>query len=493
MRRYLDSLLNSITMYRLLVYGLGLLALVAAIFSIGGVLADPIWSFAASAAILCGVSYVVNRYLGWSWHVPTNTESWLITALILFFILPPATTVERAGWLAVAAIVATASKFMLARHRKHVFNPAALAAAGLTITGAMGATWWIGSSYLWPFVLVLGLLVVRKIRREFLLVWFVGASVITAAAVTAVNGGNTVEMMKLLVTTSPLIFLGTIMLTEPATMPATRRQQVVFAILVGVLSQLHVGSGVYFIYPEVALLLGNIYAYIVSPSYQYRLELLQATAVSERVRDFVFRPDHALAFEPGQYMEWTLPGVPLDSRGNRRMFTIASAPSEAEVHVGVKFYDPSSAYKKILKDMKPGDYIYAGQVAGHFTLPKETQKKLLFIAGGIGITPFRSMVKAVLASGVQRDIILLYLVSDASEVAYADVWREAAGHGVRTLVFTDKGELNLQEVLAKHAPDITAREVYISGPNAMVEKTKKMLKGMSVSRSRIHEDYFSGY
>jgi ferredoxin-NADP reductase len=93
-------------------------------------------------------------------------------------------------------------------------------------------------------------------------------------------------------------------------------------------------------------------------------------------------PDRQFKFLPGQYMEWTLAGVPFDSRGNRRTLTIASSPTEREVHLGLKYYNPPSMYKYTFSKLKPGDWLYASQIAGNFTLNGNERKKLAFIAGG---------------------------------------------------------------------------------------------------------------
>src|SRR5438067_12955651 len=110
--------------------------------------------------------------------------------------------------------------------------------------------------------------------------------------------------------------------------------------------------------------------------------------------NFVFKPSHRLAFEPGQYMEVTLAHAKPDSRGNRRFFTIASSPTEDYLNLGVRFYEDSSSFKKALSRIDGRTTIIAGQVGGDFTLPPDPRQKLAFIAGRIGITPFRRMWKS---------------------------------------------------------------------------------------------------
>lgn len=497
-----DALLNRFTMYRLVVYVLAILSGLSIVFAFMGRIPTSPTELVISAGILVGVAYVTDRVLGKFLNVPTNMESALITGLILFLILQPATNISTGLALALAAAAGIASKFLLAWQGKHIFNPAALGAAVVSLSGLAATTWWVGNSAFWPFTLVLGLVVVRKIRRVPLFVTFAVVTVLLQAVVFITGHQELALSLKQAIIASPLLFLGTIMLTEPATMPPRRREQMIFAAIVAILYVKAWTIGPLAIYPEVALLLGNIYAYAVSPKFRIRLRLTEKRRVSERVYDYVFEPDRPFIFRPGQYMEWTLPGVPYDARGNRRTFTIASSPTESVVHLGVKFNEPASAYKSVLHEIKPGDMMYASQLSGNFTLDGSANKKLLFIAGGIGITPFRSMIKYLTDKNMQTDAVLLYIVGDAQEFAYVRDLQAAASVGIKTVpVVTDltyqaPGVVSAKvdsHVLQKLVPDIAERTCYVSGPPGMVDGYKHMLGGLGVSRTNIRTDHFSGY
>ena len=118
-----------------------------------------------------------------------------------------------------------------------------------------------------------------------------------------------------------------------------------------------------------------------------------------------FAPNRKLAFAPGQYMEWTLGHNEPDSRGNRRYFTLASAPTEDELRVGVKFYQNSSTFKQAMLDMDQNSEIVAAQLAGDFVLPHDPQQKCVFIAGGIGIESIRRfpIVRHSVVVGIGHD------------------------------------------------------------------------------------------
>jgi ferredoxin-NADP reductase/Na+-translocating ferredoxin:NAD+ oxidoreductase RnfD subunit len=500
MIRELDNWLGRVTMYNLLLWGLRVLTAISIGLAFSGSLQLSSWGLVGSLVLLIASCYLTNEVFARIWKVPTNHESYVLTALILFLILPPATTPGRALLVFVAGVIAMASKFLLTVHARHLFNPAALAAVILGFLG-LHASWWVGSSLLWPFVLILGLLVIRKIRRFSLFLTFAAVSLLTLLVTSRIEGQGIGEILKFAITSSPLLFLGTIMLTEPATMPARRRQQVIFGALVGFLYSMPWQLGVLNVYPETALVLGNLYAFAVNPRFRARLRLKEVQKVSTRVYNYVFTADRHPQFQPGQYMEWTLALNKVDSRGNRRTFSIASSPTEPDIMLGVKFYEPSSKFKLRLRDMKPNEDIFAGQLAGDFTLPKNTDEKLAFIAGGIGITPFRSMLKYIVDTKQRRDIIMIYAVSDPSEVAYTDVLDEAEAHGIRIIQLLtadvapkewkgSTGKLTA-EFITEQIPDHLDRAFYLSGPQPMIESLKSTVQKLGAKK--IKTDYFTGY
>ncbi len=500
--RLIDRLLNSITMYRLLVYGLGGLAGLGILFALVGKLSFSPTAMLASLGLLLLSAFCSDWVYSRIWKVPSNNESWLITALILFLILPAPKTISEAAAIVLAASISSVSKYVVTWHGKHIFNPAALAAAFLGFTSLLTTTWWIGSTIFWPFTLLFGLAVVRKIRRYSLVLTFVVITLAVQLALLVWHQRDVSSGLQHALLTSPLIFLASIMLTEPATMPPRRAQQIIFAAGIAVLYVTAWKIGPVYIYPEVALLLGNIYAFVVSPKLRVRLELQEIQRISDRVYNYVFRPDKPFRFLPGQYMEWTLAGVPYDSRGNRRTFTLASSPTENEVQLGLKFYEPASTYKSVMARMRPGDVVYGSHLAGNFTFEPDAQQKLAFIAGGIGITPFRSMIKYIIDTNRSCDIVLLYMVGDENELAYVREFQQAAAHGLKFVPIltsgytSERGLLSAtlsEALLRQQIPDFAERQFYISGPNIMVDEAKKFLKKLHVPRNRIKTDHFSGY
>jgi ferredoxin-NADP reductase len=501
--RRLDHLLNGITMYRLVLYGLMMVAAIAVAYGFTGLLGFSGWAMAESYAVLLLVCYGANKLLALLLDVAPSNESSLITASILFFVMPPPLHWGDLALLALTGFIAIAAKYALAFRRRHLFNPAAIAATIMSFSGLLPAIWWVATPVLLPFTLALGLLVVRKIRRFRLLGAFIVAALTVMLIVGLSHHRAPSEILRTAFTSWPLIFFGTIMLTEPYTMPPRNRDRLLYGLLTGALFSSQFQLGPLTSTPEFVLVIGNLFAYLVSPKFGLRLRLKARNQLSPRISEFIFTPDRPFKFRPGQYMDFTLSVPDVDGRGNRRTFSIASSPTEPELRLGVKFYEPSSAFKSVLRRLQPGAVIMARTIAGDFTLPADPAAKLTFIAGGIGITPFRSMIKYLIDTNARRDITLLYLVSDPAEISFRDTLDAAAPLGVKVVAVLDAkvipagwtgptGPLT-PELITRHIPDAAARLTYISGPSFMVDHYRDLFRGLGVPARRLVTDHFSGY
>ncbi len=500
---FIDQLLNRITMYRLVLYYLIVLVLAAFVFGFFGILPYDPTAIAFSTVLILSVCAATNWVFAKIFEAATNIESVYITALILVLIINPITATDHngVGFLIFASVWAMASKYIFAIGKKHLFNPAAFAVALTALVLNEPATWWVGGNLaLLPFVVVGGLLVVRKIQRFDLVASFTVVAFATILATT--NTTNYLTPITQTLLHSSFFFLAFVMLTEPLTTPPNRMLRVLYGALVGFLFAPNIHVGGFYLTPELALLAGNIFAYIVSPKGRYMLTLVGIEQMSTDVYDFIFKTDRSFNFKPGQYLEWTLSHHYPDDRGNRRYFTIASAPTEKDVRLGVKFYTPSSTFKRALAAMKPGDKLSASHLSGGFVLPKDPKKKLVFIAGGIGITPFRSMLQYLLDTKQKRNVVLLYSNKTAADVAYKPILdRAEAELGVKTLYALSNEKTQVPgmfngtidaKLIAQEIPDYKERTFYLSGPHGMVDAFKHTLVEMGVSRFKIKSDFFPG-
>lgn len=498
-----DRLLDSITMYRLLLYYLIALLGVAMVFGAFGLGSYSPIAIACSAAYLTGACWAINKAFARILKVPVNPESSLITALILALILTPPASAEGYVFLTAAAGLAIASKYLLTIRNHNIFNPAAIAVVLTSFGAGESASWWIGSAMFVPFVVLGGVLVARKIQRLQMVGVFIGVSIAVMAILTTIAGGSVADGLQKMALSSPLFFLAFVMLTEPLTSPTTRTKQWWFAAIVGALfpPQIHV-LGVYAT-PELALVIGNVFSYIVERKPRLVLPLHMAQPISQTTADFIFTPNRPMQYQPGQYMEWTLPHAKPDSRGSRRYFTLASSPTEDTLRIGVKFYRQGSTYKQAMLKLNPGATLAAGQLGGDFVLPKDPREKLVFIAGGIGITPYRSMLKYLIDTDQKRNIVLVYSAQNKAEVVYTDVISQAQRQFGTKVVYALRDEPAASpgiypgristELIKTEIPDFAERIYYLSGPHQMVAATKHMLRQLGIPGSHIKTDFFPGY
>lgn len=509
MLRVIDEFLNKITMYKLTLYYLIFLIGAAVLLSFFGFLNyDPldilINSFAA--VIVC---YVANYVFAKIFGASTNVESVFITALILILIIPvkfPLNLMFIIG----ASTVAMAAKYLLTIEKRHLFNPAAVSVAAISLLSPThNATWWVGTSVMLPFVLAGGLLLIRKTQSEKMVFSFLLGFLIFSGVGAILNYGTLTSIFhvwQLSIVHTALFFFALVMLTEPLTLPSRKKLQVYYAYFVALLyvtPQIRLFSIGFS--PELALSLGNVFSYIISPNYRMLMPLKWKKQLSPDTLEFAFKkPIKNLKFLPGQYLEWTLPHKNIDSRGNRRYFSISSSPTEEELKMIVKFYTPSSTYKKELVNLNPGQTIIAASLSGDFVLPKDLKSPLVFIAGGVGIAPFRSMVQYIIDKNLSTDIVLLYTNRTKEDILYKDIFDGAWPQGVKTIYnLTDLKSVPLgwqgttgyitKELIQKEISGYQDRIYYLSGPQLMVQNFERTLLDAGVKKNKIKSDFFPGY
>ena len=507
MFKWIDTFLDKITMYRVVLYEVITLIILAIILSLFHLIPYQPLSILFSTLFITLICLVVNVLCAKMYKAPTNVESVYITAIILALIIsPPHSPFDLAYFsLAIwASILAMASKYIFAIGNKHIFNPAAFAVALTALALNQSASWWVGTPVMFPFVLIGGFLIVKKIRRFDLVGSFLFASLLLIVGAGVVRGVSIVPFVLKTLTQTPLFFFATVMLTEPLTSPPTKQLRILYGAIVGFLFAPWIHIGTFFSTPELALVAGNIFSYAVSPKQKLILTLKRKVEEANQTIDFIFHSDKRMHFNAGQYLEWTLAHEQPDARGNRRYFTIASSPTEEEIHLGVKFYPNGSSFKNTLSTMEPGDKIIASQLTGDFVLPKQTTQKLAFIAGGIGVTPFRSMIKDMVDKNDPRSVILIYVNKTANDIAYSEVFNEAEKIGVKTVyVLTDlpsipkkwigrSGMLDAK-MIQEEIPDYLEREFYLSGPHGMVVAYDSVLRKMGVPANQIKKDFFPGF
>lgn len=497
----LQNAVDKIGMYRVVSVTLGLLAFLSMLAGAFGWIVygalEQIFALLTAVMLALVLNWLIAKIL----KVSANHESAIITALILFFLaLPEINPLDNWPlWLAVT--IGVLSKYIIVYKKQHLLNPAAFGAAALSLTGVYKFSWWIANPVLFVPLVLLGIFVVMKVRKWTPVLAFIGVSFILFLAEAFSYGDTVAFATKTFFISWPTLFLAFYMLTEPFTMPATKDSQFLYGGLVGFLSNASIVSLVAPVTPELALVIANAVMVPWRLKQKLFLELLEKREIAANTYEFTFKKPAGFNFKAGQYLEWMLPHEKPDSRGVRRYFTIASSPSEPVVRLALKVVESGSTYKNYLMDMEVGDMLVASQLAGDFILPKQMDKKVGFIAGGIGITPFRSHLRYMQDSGEARDTVLYYCNNTMSDVAYqaefVDCKESLPFELVQVLSREDLGApyetgYFSADMLQRRTPDYLQRQWFISGPPMMVNACAKTLKGLGVKNKNIKRDFFPG-
>ena len=224
-----------------------------------------------------------------------------------------------------------------------------------------------------------------------------------------------------------------------------------------------------------------------------------AVVDAPNIETFYFKPERPLSYTAGQFVELTIAHDNPDSRGAKRWFTLSSSPAKDLLAFTTRFaVERGSSYKNALRALKAGDAVTISDPMGDFVLPKLIQTPLVFIAGGIGVTPFVSMLQWLAETGESRPIKMMVGVNNESEIVFQDIYDDAHQH---VTVVVDKpspswggerGRVTAELVLGVEEPNDDTL-IYISGPEQMVEKLTIDLRAKGVDKHRIVGDYFPGY
>lgn len=222
-----------------------------------------------------------------------------------------------------------------------------------------------------------------------------------------------------------------------------------------------------------------------------KLKLIDKKTETENVQSFIFEPEEKIIWEPGQYMHYVLQYPNPDDRGEERWFTISAAPFEEKIAITTRFApEKGSTFKQRLAQLSKGDTVEADGPEGDFVLRKGNFKHVL-IAGGIGITPFRSMLLQQDHDQQQIKADLLYLNRDDNFVFGPALEKLSDNHpDFRFLRFVNKKIIKAD--LTDYLKENNA-VYYLSGPEAMVEAYEGLLESLKVDKANIITDYFPGY
>lgn len=239
---------------------------------------------------------------------------------------------------------------------------------------------------------------------------------------------------------------------------------------------------------------------------KFTLPLIYREKIAEQTMSFRFElGQQAFPFRPGQFVRVTLTNPPYeDAKGNSRSFSIASAPSEPFLLLAVRL--TGSAFKRSLAEMPLDTPVNMTGPYGAFVLDANSNGPVTLFAGGIGITPFRSMIKDALDRPSPRPLTLLYANRTPEDAAFLDellAWQRDASQ-FRLVAVMTQPEKSRQEwtgptghvnaaMLRETLSDFSWQDCYVAGPPRFVAGITQALTETGVRPEQIHEDEFIGY
>ncbi|MGH8396747.1 MAG: FAD-dependent oxidoreductase [Gammaproteobacteria bacterium] len=235
----------------------------------------------------------------------------------------------------------------------------------------------------------------------------------------------------------------------------------------------------------------------------YTIKLLKKETVANGTMAFEWEKPAGFNYVPGQFCDITLIDPPqTDQEGNTRGFSFITAPYENKLKTATRMRD--TAFKRVLKSLPEGTQVKLDAPYGDFRLHKTSTTPAVFLIGGIGITPVRSIIAQATHDKLPHSITLLYsnkTVADAAFTAdferfasenknfkFVPVYNEAPVGG-------KPGEVGFidAKMLKKYVPDVTVPIYYLSGPAGMVKAMRQMLVAAGANEDNIRTEEFSGY
>lgn len=224
-----------------------------------------------------------------------------------------------------------------------------------------------------------------------------------------------------------------------------------------------------------------------------KLRLTEIKDEAANTKTYVFTPDNPVSWTAGQFIKYIIDDPSPDNRKTQRFFSISSAPFEKNIHLTTKFVPgDGSTFKKDLQKLKVGDTVKGTNPEGDFIL-EDPSKEYVFIAGGIGITPLRSIIVDLDHNQKPVNITLLYANRTPNVVFKEDLEEVSSRHSEFKIHYIIDPQRIDEQVIKEKIPDFAQKIFYVSGPEPMVEAFEKMLAGMGIPEDNIKRDYFPGY
>jgi ferredoxin-NADP reductase len=245
---------------------------------------------------------------------------------------------------------------------------------------------------------------------------------------------------------------------------------------------------------------------MVTPSHEFQLPFLRKVQVAKDTYSFYFQKTEPLEYLAGQYIRMTLPLTQEDPRGNKRPFSLCSSPLDSEIMITTKVIPAPSIFKQKLSSLVPGELVTFFGPIGGFVLPEPVGQPVVLLAGGIGITPFHSMLTFAGATAYPRALTLLVSFTTVEEAAFYEQLntiheKNSSLRAVYTISHPETsttpwhGETGRidSELLQKYVANVTEASFMLCGPQGMVEAMEAMVLEMGINPEQIKKENFTGY
>lgn len=234
-------------------------------------------------------------------------------------------------------------------------------------------------------------------------------------------------------------------------------------------------------------------------------KLIKKREIAEGTMEFTFERQDGFAYQSGQTIDITLiDPSETDAEGNSRTFSLVSSPDEPVLKIATRMRD--TAFKRTLKTMDEGNPISIDGPFGSFLLHENAARPAVFLSGGIGITPFHSIIRDATERKLPHAIFLFYSNRRPEDSAFLDELQELQKENTNfTLVatMTDmeksalvwEGERGIIDavMLSRHVPKDASPIYYLAGPQGMVTAMRTMLTHSGISNDDIRFEEFAGY
>ncbi|WP_053005805.1 FAD-dependent oxidoreductase [Kiloniella spongiae] len=236
-----------------------------------------------------------------------------------------------------------------------------------------------------------------------------------------------------------------------------------------------------------------------------KIKLLSREMIADNTMAFNISKPEGFEHKAGQWIRLSLVDpVVTDDKGGSRELSIVSAPQEPHITLATRVSD--SAFKQYLKGLPEGTELAIAGPNGSFTLDEDPARQAVFIVGGIGITPFMSIIRHITYAGLPHNIIVFYSNRNPNAAAFLSELEdlERANPNFRLVkIMTDfqaennqwDGETDLinHEMLARYISNLKEPIYYCVGPTSMVLSTKEILDSIGVPRQNLVFEKFNGY